>query len=49
MSAPVTITPSTLPSLPLDEHRNLPDTAAIYVVRAVDTVLYIRQPVSLDA
>ncbi len=32
-----------LPSLPLDERRDLPDTAAIYFVLVGDTVLYIGQ------
>jgi len=44
-----TIDPTVLPSLPLDERRGLPDTAAIYFVLAGDTVLYIGQSVSLDA
>jgi len=35
-----------LPSLPLEERRDLPDTAAIYVVMAGDTVLYVGQSVS---
>ncbi len=38
-----------LPSLPLDERRDLPDTAAIDGVLAGDTVLSIGQSVSLDA
>jgi len=37
----ITITPAEFPSLPLDDHRNLPNVAAIYFVRACDTVLYI--------
>jgi hypothetical protein len=36
-----------LPSLPLDERRDLPDTPAIYVVMAGDTVLYVGQSVNL--
>ncbi len=36
-----------LPSLPLDERGDLPDTAAIYFVLAGDAVLYIGQSVSL--
>ncbi len=32
-----TITPSELPSLPLDKRSALPDTAAIYFVLAGDT------------
>ncbi len=43
MNSPITITPSALPSLPLDERRDLPDAAAIYFVLAGDTVLYIGQ------
>lgn len=41
MTQPATITPSDLPSLALNDRRDLPDTAAIYVVMACDTVLYI--------
>ena len=37
MISPATITPSELPSLPLDERRDLPDTAVIYAVLAGDT------------
>ncbi len=37
-----------LPSLSLDDRRDLPDTAAIYVVLAGNTVLYIGQSVSLQ-
>ncbi len=37
MTQPMTITPAEFPSLPLDDHRALPDTAAIYVVLAGDT------------
>jgi hypothetical protein len=36
-----------LPSLPLDERRDLPDTAGIYFVMAGDTVLYVDQSVNL--
>jgi hypothetical protein len=36
-----------LPSLPLEERRDLPDTAAIYFVLAADTVLYIGQSVNV--
>ncbi len=36
-----TITPGGVPSLPLDEGRDLPDTAAVYVIIAGDTVLYM--------
>jgi hypothetical protein len=35
MSNPDTITPSELPSLPLNKHRKLPNTAAIYFVMRV--------------
>jgi len=49
MSLPITIMPSELPSLPLDERGALPDTAAIYVVLAGDTVLYIGQSTLLGA
>jgi len=41
------ITPAALPSLPLDERRALPDTAAIYFVLAGDVVLYIGQSVNM--
>ncbi len=41
------ITPSALPSLPLDERRDLPDTATIYFVLAGDTVLYVGQSMAL--
>ena len=37
MNTPATIDPTTLPALPLDECRDLPDTPAIYVVMAGDT------------
>ncbi len=37
-----------LPSLPLDERRELPDVAAIYFVLADDTVPHGRQAVPLD-
>ncbi len=36
-----------LPSLPLDERRDLPDTAAIYFVLAGDAVLYVGQSVNV--
>jgi len=42
-----TIDPTVLPSLPLDERRGLPDTAAIYFVLAGDTVLYVGQSTNL--
>ncbi len=48
MNPPITITPSALPSLPLNERRDLPDTAAIYFVLAGNAVLYIGQSVSLQ-
>ncbi len=32
MTHPITITPAALPSLPLDEHRGLPDTTTIYIM-----------------
>jgi len=38
-----TIDPTVLPSLPPDERRGLPNTAAIYFVLAGDTVLYVGQ------
>ena len=47
MNPPITITPSALPSLPLNERRDLPDTAAIYFVLTGTAVLYIGQSVSL--
>jgi len=47
MSFPTTITPSALPSLPLDERYDLPDTAAIYFVLADNTVLYIGQSINV--
>jgi len=47
MTSPTTINPTALPSLPLDERRELPDTAAIYFVLAGDTVLYIGQSVNV--
>lgn len=47
MTSPTIINPAALPSLPLDEHRGLPNTAAIYFVLAGDTVLYIGQSSSL--
>jgi len=37
-----------LPSLPLNERRDLPDTAAIYFVLAGDSVLYVGQPLHLN-
>ncbi len=37
-----------LPSLALDERRDLPDMAAIYFVLAGDTVLYVGQSISLQ-
>jgi len=36
------------PSLPFDDRRELPDTAAIYLVRAGDTVLYISPSLHLN-
>jgi len=42
-----TIDLAALPSLPLDERRDLPDETAIYFVLAGDIVLYIGQSVSL--
>lgn len=47
MTHPTTIAPSGLPSLPLADRRDLPDTAAIYFVLAGDAVLYIGQSTSL--
>ncbi len=47
----VTIAPSALPSLlldELDERKRLPDVAAIYFVLADDTVPHGRQAVPLD-
>ncbi len=42
-----TVVVADLPSVPLDERRELPDTSAIYFVLAGDTVLYVGQSVSL--
>jgi len=42
----LTIDIATLPTLPLNERRSLPDTAGIYFVMAGDTVLYVDQSVS---
>jgi len=42
-----TIDLATLPSLPLDERRDLPDETAIYFVLAGDTMLYIGQSVNV--
>lgn len=50
MTQPITataITPADLPSLPLDERKRLPGTAAIYFVLAGDAVLYIGQATNL--
>jgi hypothetical protein len=44
----VTIAPSALPSLLLDERKRLPDVAAIYFMLADDTVPHGRQAVPLD-
>ncbi len=45
MTAPLVL--AALPSLPIEDRRELPDTAAIYLVLAGDTVLYVGQSVSL--
>ncbi len=37
MTSLTAINPTALPSLPLDERRDLPDTAVIYAVLAGDT------------
>jgi len=42
-----TIIPAALPSLPLEERKALPDTAAVYFVLAGDTMLYIGQSVNV--
>ncbi len=47
MNTPATIAPTTLPALPLDDRRNLPDAPAIYFVMSGDTVLYVGQSVNL--
>jgi len=44
----VTIIPSELSSLPLDERRDLPDTAVICLVLAGGTVLYISPSLHLN-
>jgi len=41
------VTPAALPSVSIDERRELPDTAAIYFVLTGTAVLYIGQSVSL--
>ncbi len=41
------IIPAALPSLPLEERKALPDTAAVYFVLAGDTMLYIGQSVNV--
>lgn len=47
MNDAATINLLDLPSLPLDERCDLPDTPAVYVVRAGETVLYIGQSLSM--
>ncbi len=47
MNTPSTITLTELPSVPLNERKALPDTAAIYFVLAGDTVLYVGQSMAL--
>jgi len=47
MSQFVSVAPSALPSVPLDERSALPDTAAIYFVIEGDTVLYVGQSINL--
>jgi len=42
-----TIDPAELPSLPLDERKQLPTNAGVYFVVKDDTVLYIGQAVNL--
>jgi len=45
MTAPLVL--AALPSLPIEDRHALPDTAAIYVVLAGDTVLYVGQSVNV--
>jgi len=47
MMTNLNITLADLPSLPLSEHLNLPDVAAIYFALAGDRILYIGQSMSL--
>lgn len=47
MTGPPSITPATLPSLPLDQRKDLPDTAALYFVLTGETVLYIGKSTNL--
>jgi len=47
MTSLTTINPTALPSLPLDERKRLPGTAAIYFVLSGDTVLYVGKATNL--